>query len=395
MSKRLLFLLLCLGLLVGCDPADSPDPTPAPPLEVIEAPRYTVARGRIEQTLAFAGRTTPTIEEPLLFPVDGTVTDVLVNSGAVTAGEVIARLDVGSLQQQLEEAQLALRSAEINRDEALATAQRDLIDAQLRLQQAQLTSNQAELVAAEMALEEATTDAQRRLADAQLTDAQNRAAVQALVVEQLVADIAALEAEIAALQADDKTTIAIEQAALTIRQLEQAIAERTLVAPFDGVLQTLAVRPGDGVEAFDPVGLVVDVSELDISAELAFDAIAQLSVGQPVTIRFGNRDATFEGQVTHLPAFGSTDSRVRITLADPPANLQPGELANMTVLLAAEDDALLLPAAAVRNFQGRTFVVVEQPDGTRRRADVQLGISDGENVAVTAGVTAGQVVVGE
>ncbi len=393
------FLFWVVALfLVGCQTAVSNQPTPLPPLEIIEAPRYVVERGRIEQTLQFAGRTAPTVAEPLFFAVDGTVTEVLVAGGtAVTSGDIIARLDVRDLTQQLEEAQLALRAAELRRTAVAESNTAALADAQLRLQQAQLTTNAAEIAAAEIALENASSSAARRLAEAQLTDAQNRAAAQAVIIAQIEAEIAGLEQSLAQLQAGEagQTTIDMEQAQLTMRQLEQAIAERTLLAPFDGVLQTLDVRPGDEVDAFDPVGVVVDTAVLDIAAELSPADSNQLSIGQAVTIQFSNRPGDFEGTISQLPTFGDSDSRVRVTLTAPPADLQQGELATMTALLAAADDVLLLPAAAVRDYQGRTFVVIETADGSRRRADVQVGISDGLLLELSAGVTEGETVVGE
>lgn len=394
---KLVFLFL-LFFWVGCSTAVSSQPTPLPPIEIIEAPRYVVERGRIEQTLQFAGRTSPTVAEPLLFAVDGTVTEVLVDSGtAVSTGEIIARLDVRDLTQQLEEAELALRAAQLRQTAAEQTHAAALTAAELRLQQAQLTTNAAEIAAAEVALENASSASARRVAEAQLTDAQNRAAAQAIIIAQIEAEIVALEQAITQLQQGEagETTINVEQAELTIRQLEQAIAERTLVAPFDGILQTLDVRPGEAVKAFDPVGVVVDTAVLDIAAELSFDQINQLSSGQPVTVQFSNRDGTFDGTISHLPAFGTADRRVRIALLNPPADLQQGELATMTALLAAADDVLLLPTPAVRSYQGRTFVVIAAADGSRRRADVQLGISDGLLVEITAGVAEGETVVGE
>lgn len=394
---KLIFLLL-LFFVTGCNTAVSLQPTPLPPIEIIEASHYVVERGRIEQTLHFAGRTAPTVEESLLFAVDGTVTEVLANEGtAVSTGEIIARLDVRDLMQQLEEAQLALRAAELRQTAAEQTHTTDLTAAQLRLQQAQLMTNAAEIAAAEVALESASSASARHVAEAQLTDAQNRAAAQAILIAQIEAEIAVLEQAIAQFQQGEagETTINIEQAELTIRQLEQAIAERTLVAPFAGILQTLDLHPGDVVKAFDPVGAVVDTAVLDIAAELSFDQINQLSSGQPVTVQFSNRDGTFDGTISYLPTFGTADRRVRIALLNPPADLQQGELATMTALLAAADDALLLPTPAVRSYQGRTFVIIEAADGSRRRADVQLGISDGLLVEIMAGVSEGETVVGE
>ena len=48
---------------------------------------------------------------------------------------------------------------------------------------------------------------------------------------------------------------------------------------------------------------------------------------------------------------------------------------------------------AVRNFQGRNFVVIQGGD-TQRRVDVQLGIQSDNRVEILEGVTEGDVVVG-
>ena len=403
MLKKLLCSLL-LFVLIGCSSA-APEPTPLPPLEVIEESRYTVEPGRVEETLQFAGRTTPLTEESLFFPVDGTVTEVLFGSGAaVETGTALARLAVFDLEQQLAEAELALRSAETRRDAAeqtvadnLTDARRSLAEAQLRLQQAELTTNTGELAAAEVALENATDASQRRVAEAQLTDAQNRAEAHALTVQLLAADVAAIETQIERLErgVDAQVTIEIEQAQLAVTQLQAAIAERTMTAPLAGTITVLDIRPGDEVEGFDQLGIVADTGAIGISAEPAFEDLNRMSIGQAVSIEFSGRDELFSGEITTIPAFGSADSRVRVTIDNPPANLQPGELATMTIVLQVAEDALILPTAAIRDFQGRTFVIIEDADGTRRRVDVQPGISDGINVAIASGVEAGQVVVGE
>ena len=58
-------------------------------------------------------------------------------------------------------------------------------------------------------------------------------------------------------------------------------------------------------------------------------------------------------------------------------------------------DALWLPPAAVRTFQGRNFVVVQDEDGSQRRVDVRLGIESEERVEILEGLERGQTVVGE
>lgn len=55
---------------------------------------------------------------------------------------------------------------------------------------------------------------------------------------------------------------------------------------------------------------------------------------------------------------------------------------------------LWLPPAAIRTFQGRTFVVIEAANG-QRRADVRLGIQSPTRVEILEGVGVDEVIIGE
>jgi len=306
---------------------------------------YTVAQGTVRRSLAFTGRVTPVLAQPVFFEVDGVVTEVSFQPGdAVAAGDLIAQLSLGNLEHERVSAELALQGAE-------------------------LQTNQAEVVAAEIALSQAVTEDERRLAEAQLADAQNQAEARQLALDVLRADIAWLEAE---------------------------IARRQVAAPFDGVLQSVSVRPGDSVPAFAPVAVIVDPSQLEVTAELSPADLSLLGVGQAVTVTLPNRQASYPATIRQLPAGfeAAGGNLVHISLPET-AGLTPGELANVAVILEERQDVLTLPPAAIRTFQGRTFVIAIEPDGTRRRYDVRLGLQSDALVEIVAGVEAGQVVLGE
>lgn len=333
-------------LAAGCSRAsEGALPTPLPPLEVVAPAEYTVTPGTVRRTLAFTGRVTPVVAQPLFFEVDGVVTAVSFQPGeAVTAGDLIAQLSLGDLEH-------------------------DRVNAELALQIAELQTNQSELVAAEIAVSQAATDDERRLAEAQLADAQNQAEARQLAMEVLRADIARIEAE---------------------------IAHRQLAAPFTAVLQSVSVRPGDSVAAFAQVAVVVDPARLEVAAQLSPTDLSLLGVGQAVTVTLPNRQTSYAGVIRQLPATpgAAGEDPVRISLPEM-AELTSGELANVDVVLEERRDVLTLPPAAIRTFQGRTFVIVAEPDGTRRRYDVRLGLQSDALVEIAAGVVAGQVVVGE
>ncbi|UCC61429.1 MAG: secretion protein HlyD, partial [Anaerolineae bacterium] len=59
-----------------------------------------------------------------------------------------------------------------------------------------------------------------------------------------------------------------------------------------------------------------------------------------------------------------------------------------------KDDVLWLPPAAIRTFQGREFVIVQEAD-RQRRADVQIGIESQDRVEILEGLEEDQIVVGQ
>ena len=64
-------------------------------------------------------------------------------------------------------------------------------------------------------------------------------------------------------------------------------------------------------------------------------------------------------------------------------------------MLEEKENVLWLPPAALRTFQGRTFVVVQDEDGSQRRVDVRTGIESNERVEILEGLEERQLIIGE
>ena len=96
----------------------------------------------------------------------------------------------------------------------------------------------------------------------------------------------------------------------------------------------------------------------------------------------------------HLQISHDTNTAVRIALDNPDTTLELGELATVTIVLEEKADVLWLPPAAIRRFQGRTFVVIQSSEG-QQRVDVRLGIESETRVEILDGVEVGQIIIGE
>lgn len=442
--------VLTVFLLAACQ-TEAPTttvatPTPLPTPVLLEEPTYRVERAAIAETLEFTGRVSPVVEQELFFRADGFVTELPVQRGDfVTAGTLLAQLDVEDLEAQLEDARLQLRTAELDlaqaeqeNADAIVDAQNELADAQLRLEQAQLAAGNAEVTSAAIDLSRARqtlADAEREynealdrpwepeesvdnyrrqyeraqedvtIAQARYNDTVRQAQASDVDIQLLEAEIEQLQLRLTRLERgiDPRLALQVEEAQQNIDRIERQIANARLIAPFDGEILSLDIQPGDSVVKFDGVLILADVDQLEITADLSSDELSRMSVGQTATISLRNRPETaLAGAVRQLPAAfsGSTvssddDERVRIAVESDGVRLSIGELATVLIVLQEKDDVLVLSTAAIRTFQGRDFVIVEDEDGRRRRVDIQLGIEADNRVEIESGLTEGELVIGE
>src|SRR5512135_3220848 len=360
----LLILTACSSGTSGAEPTPTPLPTPVVP----EKPTYTVQRGRVTKSLEFTGRVAPVKQQDLFFRADGFVRNVNVERNArVKAGDLLADLEIGDLENQLAEAQLKLKEAERTSSTALADAEADLKKARLQLQKKQAEDVNAAVVTKQMALQNArdarkyaydeydkaihrpwdpdeVTERYRKNfieADRNLTVAQAEYE-QALASQKTYAydvallkqDVTQAERKVAQIKEEGGTPLDVEQAKLEVKKIADKIAAASISAPFDGEVLALDISPGNSVEAFKTAIVVGDPGALEITADLDASDVAELSVEMPSTIRMRNRpEQDLIGFVRQLPFIGGgesaddDDKAVHVALQDKNVQLELGELA--------------------------------------------------------------------
>ncbi len=420
MTKPTIYLTLIITLsaiLTGCSgPAGeggAATPTPYPTPVVPSKPTYAVQRGDVTQEVQFTARVAPTVQEELFFRVDGRVRGVYFDEGnPVRAGEVIADLEyLDDLERQLASDQLALRRAEIyveNAQIALDAFLAEQPSAEMVLGQAQQT-----LVAARRAFRQAescykalknsstadireTAQSEYRIAKAQLDAAE--AAWQRVQENPVPAEY---EAQRTLLENDlELAQIAYEETKIGVADIEKTIADAQLTAPFDGVLSTLHLSDGRAVNAFKPYAVVADMSQLELSANLSTDVMQNLEVGMAVTAQLASRPGeVYTGTIRYLPYGLPPDAenkekttRIALNVDFEEAGLKVGDLMRVTIVLKHHEDVLWLPPQAIRTFEGRKFVVVQE-NGYQQRVDVKIGAESDDRVEIISGLEEGQVVI--
>ena len=215
-------------------------------------------------------------------------------------------------------------------------------------------------------------------------------------------------AEVALWEADNPTselamaelTLADAEARLTMAQ--RALEAVELRAPFAGEILSLGIAPGSSVSAFQSVITLADPGQLEIRAIPETDDLVKLSVGQEAVIRLSSQSGQdLAAKITSLPLANSVstietgiDSSVHLQLEDKTMPLTLGEAAVAVITIDQREDVLWLPPAALRSFQGETFVYVEA-GGVQRRVNVTVGLRSADRVEIVYGLEEGQTVIGQ
>ena len=74
--------------------------------------------------------------------------------------------------------------------------------------------------------------------------------------------------------------------------------------------------------------------------------------------------------------------------------IRSGYSANAEIVLERADNVLIIPESALEFSGDSTFVYIKEPAGGFNRAPVTTGLSDGINIEVRSGLSAGDIVRG-
>ena len=196
-------------------------------------------------------------------------------------------------------------------------------------------------------------------------------------VDELRAGLAAADARVAALQA--------------------ALDDKEIRAPFDGVVGLREISRGAFVQPQQRVTTLDDISSLrlDFSVPerflsalvpgLAVEANSSAFPGQAITGRVTRIDTRVDSVTRSL--------RVQAELANAERRLRPGMFMGVSLTVDANDEAVLVPEAALVNEGSESYVFVIADARAERRAvtmgqrlhgevEIRDGLAAGESVAV-------------
>jgi membrane fusion protein (multidrug efflux system) len=201
----------------------------------------------------------------------------------------------------------------------------------------------------------------------------------------------------------DRANLAQAQAAVAAQQA--LMDEKQVKAPFSGRLGIRQVNVGQYLAVGTQIVSLQQLNPLYVDFYLPQQALAQLAVGQNVTVSVDAFPGkTFPAKVAAIGAEVDSATRsiaVRATLDNPDLLLRPGMFATLDLDVGTAQQLVTLPATAISyNPYGETVFLVEKTkdkDGktglTAHQVFVTTGQTRGDQVAVLTGIAAGDTVV--
>jgi HlyD family secretion protein len=331
-------LMLVAVSLIACSSAPgSPTPQAKPTLAVVKSTGKVVAEGKV----------IPAQNASLGFQIGGVVAQVPVTVGApVKAGQVLAQIDSKQLELSLAQADANLASAQIKLNqlkkgptaEDLAAAQQNLKSAQTSYDKllkpdpsevanlkADVDKAQAFVKQAQAAYDQVGGDsnpyagmlpqrAQLQSAYIDLQKAQtslnNKLTPSDAQVQQALAAISTAKNQVAKLTPNTDDIAAAEssgKAAQAARDLAaDQLTKAKLVAPFDGTIVSVDIKPGEQANVGAPVVRLANVANMQIeTTDLTELNVVNVKEGDPATITLDAiPELELTGKIATIKGFG-------------------------------------------------------------------------------------------
>jgi HlyD family secretion protein len=389
MPEKTLPILALFLLLPGCAKKEEKETEAPAPVQVTAVTQNTIRR-----TIAGDGALFPLDQANVMPKIAAPVQKFYVNRGDhVKQGQLLAVLENRDLVAAAAESKGGVEQAESNFrategatvPEAVTKAQTDLDAARDSRDAAKRVLDSRQQLFKDGALAgKLVDDAQLAYAQAQ---SQYRAADEHLKALQSVSK----EEQIKGAAAQVAT------AKSHYDSQEAQVAYSRVVSPISGVIADRPVNAGEMANPGSPMITVMDISRIIARVNIPETDASAVKVGQSVVITQGNSSEEIEGKVKVVsPAAdaNTTTVQVWVDIPNPGERLKPGTSVHAVIVAEEFKAATVVPAAAILpGEEGGTAVLTVGSDSTVHRKTVKVGVREGNQAQILAGVAPGEEVV--
>lgn len=336
----------------------------------------------------------------------------------VKKGQILVQLESEQEKVALKQAELALQEAELDLQEANLTQQEvelKLQEAELKLNEAQLKLNEAELDMKEAerekerlerlyhdnAISEKDFDTQKTQFDRariQMESAKAQMESAKTQVGSAKTQVESAKNNVSKVKTKQKTAEA------QVKSARIQLADRQIIAPFDGIIGKRQISPGTLVSPGTPIATLDDITKIKVDFKIPEGYLAKLSAGQKIYAQSeAYPGAKFEGTIQLIDShLNSTTRSVEVrgildNIRDKTGKwqLQPGMLLYLTIELDAANQ-IVIPEKAVQSLGEIHYIYIYNPTTKKvSRREVKTGNRASGNVVLLSGAKDGEIYVDE
>lgn len=319
--------------------------TPAPAaLEFLPSDITVVDTHDLRQTMALTGSLRAVNQVAVKARVASQVQEVMVREGeAVSAGQVLVKMDGAEYQARVDQAQGALVAANGQLDIAAKTRDNN----QALLDRGFISKNAYTTAASQYEIARANVDSARGALDV----------------------------------------------------ARKSLSDTVIRAPMSGLVSSRTVQPGEKVSVDNRLLDIVDLRQLELEAAVPTSEIMRVALGQKVQVGIEGLGQPVLGTVVRInPATqsGSRSIMTYIRIDNPDGLLRAGMFAEAQLTLADKAGALTVPQSALQSAAGNPYVYAIE-NGTLTQKQVTLGMQGrdaaGPAVEITGGLQRGAQIV--
>jgi HlyD family secretion protein len=344
--------------------------------------------GAVENTLNATGEVIPAFEQVLTSPIPARIQRVLLPPGTkVRPGQAILELDKSLTEIEFEKLkdQLALKRNGI--DQLRLKLNKELRDAELNDEIKTLTISRLR----------ADLDDIRRLQKVggrtpeDVSQAEDQLRIAELEKKQLENGLAYNRQSMAASLRESTLQAQIESR--NLQELDHKLKQANLVADRPGVLTWVNENIGTAVSEGEMLAKLADLGSFRVEASCADVYAEQVKVGLPVIVKVN--ETPLRGTISQVkPAVKNGVLQFVVQLDDPRhAALRPNLKTEVFIVTERSARAVRVPNGPAFKGKRRQSVFVLQSDGTARRREVQVGLSNFDFVEINSGLEPGERVI--
>lgn len=191
----------------------------------------------------------------------------------------------------------------------------------------------------------------------------------------------------------------VKKAQASVDLTEDQISDSTLISPQKGIVTEINGEIGELATPQKVYVSIITADNFEIKSNISEVDIAKVKVGDNVKITFDalGPDEEFAGKIVEIdPAqtevSGVIYYKVTAMFTADAQIIKPGMTANLDVLTAKKENALMIPFQALKEENSQKYVQIVE-NGKLKNINIEIGLKGDTNIEILSGLSDGQNVV--